>query len=433
VEGRNAENRRDEGRRLRTEASEALRKGQLRKALARYQALEQVEPGDAQWCGRTAELHARLGEKAEQVEALARAAERHAAGGFLLRAVAVCKRILDLAPRHTATQERLAGLYAAEGRPAAPPLRIPVPESGPPLSSPALSEIVLDEVIEEAATTAGRVLPRVPLFCDLGPAAFARLVRAVRLVKLREDSVLFREGERGDALYVVVEGAVVPSSEHPVRRRLAVLQPGDFFGEVALITDQPRIATVRALVDTTLLVLDADAVRALIRQEPALRVVFLRFLRERLLHRLGQTSPLFRSLDAARFRQLASRFRFLDVCDGTELVAQGDMLRRFFVALCGRFEVSRHDGMEVRTLAWLELGDVFGEMSLLSGEPAMATITVRGSGFVLALQADAFDELAGTQPALVEGLRALAAEREAKNEASLGDLAGACCRRIDLV
>jgi CRP-like cAMP-binding protein len=89
--------------------------------------------------------------------------------------------------------------------------------------------------------------------------------------------------------------------------------------------------------------------------------------------------------------------------------------------------------MEVRTLAWLELGDVFGEMSLLSGEPAMATITVRGRGFVLALQADAFDELAGTEPALVEGLRALAAEREAKNEASLGDLAGACCRRIDLV
>ncbi len=443
---------RDEVRRLRAEASEAVRRGQLRKALARYEALEALEPGDAQWSCRVADVQARLGEKAREIEALVRAVERCAAAGSLLRGIAVCKRILDLDSRHTTAQQRLASLHATQGLalPPVPHLGAAVPESGPPLAPGSLSEILLEEIAEEraevtpgvraiplgadpeAAAVAKTVLPRVALFGDLGPGSFERLVGAVRLVRLREDGVLFREGDPGDALYVVVEGAVVPCAERPIRRRLAVLQEGEFFGEVALVTDQPRIATVRALVDTTLLVLDADAVRALVRREPGLMVVFLRFLRERLLHRLGQTSPLLRSIDAAGLRRLAARFRFLEVDDGAELISQGQPARRLFLALCGRFEVSVYDGALARTLAWLETGDVFGEMSLLSGEPAMGSVTARGRGFVLALDTAAFHALEASQPALVEGLRALAGERDRHNVESLRDFADAFRRHVDL-
>jgi CRP-like cAMP-binding protein len=284
-----------------------------------------------------------------------------------------------------------------------------------------------------AAAAAARLLPRVPLFSELSPSAFQRLVRVVRLVRLREDGVLFREGDQGDALYIVVEGAVVPCAERPTRRRLAVLQEGEFFGEVALVTDQPRIATVRALVETTLLVLDADSVRELIQAEPGVMLVFLRFLRERLIHRLGQTSPLFRGFDAEGLRRFAARFEFLEVDDGAELVAQGEHSPRLFVALCGRYEVSVYDGNRVRTLAWLEPGDIFGEMSALAGEPAMATVTSRARGFVLALDADRFDALSSAHPPLVAGLRALAADRDRRNEEALRDPADAIRRHVDLV
>lgn len=437
-------------RKLREEGSEALRRGQIRKALARYRTLEELEADDAQWSCRVADAHARLGEKAEEIDALVRAVERCAAGGFLLRGIAICKRILDLDSRHTRAQERLAALSSTQGLPLPTPphLGACVPESGPPLAPGPVAEILLDEVVEtgaeagvrpvalgpdpEAAAVAERLLPRTSLFSDLAPASFDQIVRAVRLVRAREDTVLFREGDATDALYVVVDGAVVPCAERPVRRRLAVLQSGEFFGEVALVTDQPRIATVRALVDTTLLALDADVVRMLVRREPGLMVVFLRFLRERLLHRLGQTSPLFRSLDAAGLRRLAARFRFLAIDDGAELVSQGEPSRRLFITLCGRFEVSVHDGAVARTLAWLETGDLFGEMSLLSGEPAMGSVTARGRGFALALDSSAFRSLMAEQPALADGLRALASERDRHNEHSLRGLADSFRRHVDL-
>lgn len=424
-------------RKLRSEASEAIRKGQLRKAVARYGELETLEPADAQWCCRLADLHARLGEKTEEIDALVRAAERFAAGGFALRAIAVCRRILDLDPLHTRAQERLAALHPAK-EPPAPSARAAtaVPDHGPPLAPGPLTEILLEDVCEPdpaAAALASRVLPTVPLFGELGPASFERLVRAVRLVRLREDRVLFREGDPGDALYVVVEGAVVPCAERPTPRRLAVLQEGEFFGEVALVSDQPRIATVRALVDTSLLELDADTLRVCLREEPALGPTLLRFLRERLLHRLGQTSPLFEGLDAAALRRVAARFRFRDVQDGMELVVQGATKPGLFVALCGRFEVTAHDGMQARTLAELEPGDVFGEMSLLSGEPAMATVTARGRGFVLALDADGFRGLQSVHSRLESGLRALAVERDRRNEETLRDPRDAFRRRVELV
>lgn len=437
-------------RRLRAEASEAARRGQLRRALDRYRQLEAAEPDDARWCCLVAEVHGRLGEKAEEIAALARAVSAFTREGSAFRAIATSKRILDLDPNHPAALLRLAGVRNEKAAPATLLAGARIPETGAPLAPQALPEILLEDVLPgeaaspglrglligedtDAEAVADRVLPRVPLFGDLAPESFERLLRSVRLSRLREDQLLFREGDPGDALYVVVEGAVVPSAERPVQRRLAVLQEGDFFGEVALVTDQPRIATVRALVDTTLLALDADAVRALLRREPGLAVAFLRFLRERLLHRLGQTSPLFRGLDAAALRRLAARFRFFDVEDRAELVSQGDTRPGLFIALCGRFEVWIHDGVEARSLAELETGDVFGEMSLLSGEPALATVTARGRGFVLALEAKAWEGLRAAHPALEEGLRALAAERDRRNAASLRDFGDAFRRRIDLV
>lgn len=437
-------------RRLRAEASEAARRGQLRRALAKYRALEEAEPHDPRWCCRVAEVLGRLGEKQGEIDALARAVAVFSKEGSALRAIAVAKRLLDLDPRHPVARDGL-GAFQAEAclaPPASPEAKIP--ETGPPLWPASLPEILLEDTVSgpatpagvrglslgrdpEAEALAGRVLPRVPLFGELAPESFERLVRAVRLAKLREDQVLFREGEPGDALYVVVEGAVVPSSERPARRRLAVLQEGDFFGEVALVTDQPRIATVRALVDTTLLALDADAVRALLRREPGLAVTFLRFLRERLLHRLGRTSPLFQGLDAAALRRLAARFRFLDVDDGAELVSQQDARPGLFIALCGRFDVWLHDGTEARSLAELGTGDVFGEMSLLSGQPALATVTARGRGFVLAMEPSAWDGLRAAHPALEEGLRTLAAERDQRNALSLRDFGDSFRRHIDLV
>jgi NADH:ubiquinone reductase (H+-translocating) len=95
----------------------------------------------------------------------------------------------------------------------------------------------------------------------------------VRREYFEPGQVVFREGDRGDWLYVVTEGEVevlrtVPGlGEQPVRR----LGPGECFGEIALVSDMARSATVRAVVATNVLAVDREAFQAMFASLPPLR------------------------------------------------------------------------------------------------------------------------------------------------------------------
>src|SRR5262249_27951606 len=97
-----------DGRGLREEAAAATAAGKYKKALAAYLELERLEPRDAQWAKRAAEIYRRLGKDGDAIDAYARATDRYAQNGFLVQAIAVCKLILQIDPEHDATLRRLA-------------------------------------------------------------------------------------------------------------------------------------------------------------------------------------------------------------------------------------------------------------------------------------------------------------------------------------
>jgi small-conductance mechanosensitive channel/CRP-like cAMP-binding protein len=99
-----------------------------------------------------------------------------------------------------------------------------------------------------------------------------RLATRARLAPFPEGAVVVRQGDSGDSLYVVVSGRVqvlTVSREGGPEWALATLRPGDYFGEMSLLTGAPRSATVRALEDAELLVLDREALRPLLVGDPA--------------------------------------------------------------------------------------------------------------------------------------------------------------------
>lgn len=107
----------------------------------------------------------------------------------------------------------------------------------------------------ETAEHVIEVLGRVPLFQGLPRADLERIADLVNPREVNAGEFLFREGDPGDKFYIVFDGAVEILKERPLgdHERLAVKRSGEAFGEMSLLNDAPRSASVRAVEATQLL------------------------------------------------------------------------------------------------------------------------------------------------------------------------------------
>jgi CRP/FNR family cyclic AMP-dependent transcriptional regulator len=128
------------------------------------------------------------------------------------------------------------------------------------------------------------ILRKVPLFGQLAPPDLDRVAEIARERSYPRNSVILFEDDPGDALYVVAQGQVkvVLIGEDGREVILSVMGEGEFFGEMALIDDEPRSAHVIAMEDSGLLVIRREDFQDLLKQAPGLGLVLLRELSRRL-------------------------------------------------------------------------------------------------------------------------------------------------------
>jgi CRP-like cAMP-binding protein len=127
------------------------------------------------------------------------------------------------------------------------------------------------------------LLRRVPLFAGIEPAKLKLLAYTSDVVTYHEGQVLFRMGDVGDAAYVIIKGdadVIVTTSdgEIPVAR----LHDGDFLGEIAILCDTPRTATIKASTELKTLRIRKEPFFQLLRQFPEMAIEMTRLLAERL-------------------------------------------------------------------------------------------------------------------------------------------------------
>lgn len=121
------------------------------------------------------------------------------------------------------------------------------------------------------------MIARVPLFARLDASEIADIMRYLRSQSVPVGAVIVRRGEQADSMYFVAEGEVEVELETHRRIRLS---GGSFFGEIALMRPARRLATVRAIEQTKLLVLDARDLQAVIERNPQLGARLETALRE---------------------------------------------------------------------------------------------------------------------------------------------------------
>jgi CRP-like cAMP-binding protein len=424
---------------VRDTAARLFSQGNPLAALRLYDAALVAAPLDLDSRIRVADCLTALAQPAAAAAVYQRAAWYAIKSGHPLPAI-VCARLL--AAHGAAADELVAGLISYYGpgsdrlgkvgaRVAPPPstIEVAVPDlrTEPPAG-------LLERIAHRAATATDdfrdypEALHAIPLLSSLTEAAFRRLLAAIVIRRLPPGDLAIRQGEAGTAFYLVASGELRVVARDGLGRatELARLGENAVFGEMALLSAQPRLASVEAVTEADLLEVGRAALAGLADELPAVAEALHAFTRERLLANLMATNPLFRPFTRVQQRDLLRRFTSHDVVAGTVIIREGEEGRGLFVVLAGELEV----GARGVPLGTLRAGEVFGEMSLLRGAPTAATVSAIGSGTVLFLAREYVARLVAVAPELRAYLEALADDREVDNQLTLGEDPAAADERV---
>jgi len=253
-------------------------------------------------------------------------------------------------------------------------------------------------------------LPKIPLFSDLPPGPFSRLIEQCERRSLATGETIIRQGDKGRCLYVLTYGKVgVIYEENFKEYPLAELAPGSFFGEMSYYSKGPREATVTAREMGEVLEVSYQVLDELLVEFPKVERALRNFYKERVLKNLFRRSELFASLNEKEVDQVCQKFEFMACKKGQKIVGEGEAADRFFVIQRGYFNVHRQGAPE--TLAELTAGEFFGEYSLITGSPRSASVTAAEDGMLLSLSAQGFKALLQGRPQVIEKIREIAKER----------------------
>lgn len=128
------------------------------------------------------------------------------------------------------------------------------------------------------------IIRKAPLFSALDDEAAESLLQSMVSLKLNKGQVLFKEGQEGDRLFVIVQGKIKLGTASGDGREnlLSILGPGEMFGELSLFDPEPRASTATAVTDSRLVSLAHDAVIGLVTSHPQTSLELLRRLAQRL-------------------------------------------------------------------------------------------------------------------------------------------------------
>jgi CRP-like cAMP-binding protein len=257
----------------------------------------------------------------------------------------------------------------------------------------------------------------------MSEAAFRRVLGTLVLRRLPAGALVIREGEPGASFFFVASGQLRVFATDGLGRQteLAVLGENAVFGEMALLSAQPRTASVECTTEVDLLEVGRASLAALADELGAVAEALHGFTRERLLGNLMATSPLFKPFNRMQQRDLLKRFTSHDVAPSTVIINEGEQGRGLFVVLSGELDVSRRASDGTVTLAALKTGDVFGEMSIVRNAPTTATVVAQRPSTVLFLAREYVARMVAGVPEIKSYLEALAEDREIDNQLALGE------------
>jgi NTE family protein len=256
-----------------------------------------------------------------------------------------------------------------------------------------------------------------PLFGQLERSALEALQQHLELLELRAGTVLVRKGELGDCLYMVVSGQLGVFDSEPGgagEQLLKVMGRGEYLGEIALLGDAHRTATVRAQTDSVVLRLGRAGFERLLQTHPRARAMLAGAMEQRLARSVPPppndvlaflaSVPLFSGLPQSVLAELGPELQWMTLAAGEYLFRQGDPADCLYLVVSGRLRIlsEREGGTEV-VLGELGRGQCVGEFGLLTDEPRAATVRPLRDSELLRVSKAVVDRLLEAHPRAMLG------------------------------
>ncbi len=233
-------------------------------------------------------------------------------------------------------------------------------------------------------------LKRVPLFEELTEVQLQKICDAVEIVPYAADSQIIKKGCIGNIFYMIKEGTVKVTD---IGSKFAdeYLKAGDYFGERALITGEPRAANVHAVTACTLMALDRDAFNSLLGPLSEL-------LSHNMNMRILTSVKLFEKLNLDEKKKLSESFVVETFEADDVIVRQGDKGTTFYILKEGNTKVVIGD----QVMGQLQAGSYFGEMALLNDEVRAASVIATERSICFTIDRDMFNSILGSLKDIIE-------------------------------
>lgn len=245
-------------------------------------------------------------------------------------------------------------------------------------------------------------LRRIKLLEALTNEQVTTLAGALSSVTFEKDQYIIRQGATEDNTFYIIESGTVkcsqtnPNDPSGPHIPLMTLQAGGYFGEMALLLDEPRAANcIASGGPVSLLALEHSKFFELLGP---LQEILQNNMRLRILHSV----PLLSGLTAEELSGVAKALFVQSYTDGTYIIKQGEQGNQFYIINEGEVRCTVTDASGEKHLQNLTRSDYFGEYALLRNEPRSANVIASGNVDCLVLRREDFNSLLGPLEEILE-------------------------------
>lgn len=210
--------------------------------------------------------------------------------------------------------------------------------------------------------------------------------------KYKAGDYVITQGEQGDVIYLVDIGEldcekVFKKGDPPTY--LKTYYPGESFGELALLYNAPRAASIKAKIDCVLWALDRGTFNNIVKEA----AIKKRNRYEETLKKI----PILSTVDSYELSQICDAIKSEKVAKGDFIIKQGEQGDKFYILDEGDAYAAKvfKEGEEAKNVKDYKNGDYFGELALLSNQPRAASIIAKTDCKLLSLDRLAFKRLLG--------------------------------------